>query len=83
MTDKEKEVVTWAFNLAHAVTAGESNLPKPMIYAINMLQDAVHELANERKERIAEGCSAEFLEYERKYWEDVRAKLSGKAEGND
>jgi hypothetical protein len=79
MTDKEKEVITWAFNLAHAVTAGESNLPKPMIYAINRLQDAVYELAKERNEHLAVGCSTEFLEFECKYWDGVRARLSGKA----
>lgn len=75
MTRNEKNVITWAFNLAHAVTAGESNMPRPMIYSINKLQDAVHELAEERGISVADGCSRKFLEYDKKFWEDVKAKI--------
>lgn len=75
MTDKEKDVITWAFNLAKSVTAGDYGLPRPMNMAINGLQDAVHALASERGIYIPDGCSKEFLEKEKAYWDGVKAQL--------
>lgn len=76
MTDKEKKVVEWAFNLAHAIVSGDYRLPKPMNIAINSLQDAVWDLVKERGwQSPKDGCSHEFLEEEKKYWQEVEEKV--------
>jgi len=76
MTDKEKDVITWAFNLTRSITAGDYGLPRPMNMAINGLQDAVHALASERDISISDWCSKEFLEKEKAYWDGVKAQLT-------
>lgn len=75
MTDKEREVIEQAFNLAHSIVAGDYKLPRPMCVAINSLQDAVHELATERNCSVADGCSKVFLDIESEYWKELEEKL--------
>ena len=76
MTKVEDNVIQWACNLTEAIVAGNPKLPKPMIIAINSLQDAVWDLVNERGWKSPkDGCSPEFLEKEKAYWEDVENKL--------
>lgn len=79
LTDKEKAVIEWAFNLAHSIVAGDYKLPKPMNYAINNLQDAVHDLAKERGMSIKDGCSKEYLGFHEGYWSALEENLKGKA----
>ena len=79
LTENEQNVLTWAFNLAHSIVAGDYKLPKPMCYAINNLQDAVHDLAKERGVSIEDGCSKEYLGFHKGYWAAVGEKLTGKA----
>lgn len=79
MTDKEKAVIQWAFNLTDAIVAGDYRMPEPMNVAINSLQDAVFELATERgMHNPKEGCSKEFLEREEKFWHDVENSIKAK-----
>ena len=81
MTKAEENVVQWACQLAEAVVGGTYHLPRPMNIAINSLQDAAWDLAKERGwQSPKDGCSAEFLEEEKKYWQEVEDKLRGKAE---
>lgn len=76
MTKAEEEVVQWACNLAEAIVAGTYSLPAPMNIAVNSLQDAVWDLVKERGWKSPEdGCSHEFLKYEKKYWHEVENKL--------
>lgn len=79
LTKNEQNVLTWAFNLAHSIVAGDYNLPKPMCYAINNLQDAVHDLAKERGVSIKDSCTKEYLAFHEGYWAAVGEKLTGKA----
>ena len=79
LTDKEKAVIQWAFNMAHSIVAGDYKLPKPMCYAMNNLQDAVHDLANERGVSIKDGCSKEYLGFHDGYWSALEESLKGKA----
>ena len=79
LTDKEKAVIQWAFNLAHSIVAGDYKLPKPMCYAINNLQDAVHDLAKERGMSIKDGCSKEYLGFHDGYWSALEENLKGRA----
>lgn len=80
LTDKEEKVIQSAFNLADSIVAGDYHLPNPMCRAINEIQDAVHELANERGISIAEGCSEEYLGYSKGYWACVEDRLKGRTE---
>lgn len=76
MTKAEENVVQWACQLAEAIVAGTYGLPKPMNIAINSLQDAVWDLVKERGwQSLEDGCSHEFLEEEKKYWQEVEDKL--------
>ena len=75
MTDKEREVIQWAFNFAHSIVAGDYHLPKPMNYTMNNLQDAVHGLANERGISIEDGCTDGYLSFHKEYWDGVETKL--------
>lgn len=76
MTKAEENVVQWACNLAEAIVAGDHRLPRPMNIAINSLQDAVWDLADERGWMSPkDGCSAEFLEEKKQYWQEVEDKL--------
>lgn len=77
LTKNEQNVLTWAFNLAHSIVAGDYKLPKPMCYAINNLQDAVHDLAQERGISIKDGCTKEYLAFHEGYWAAVDEKLKG------
>jgi hypothetical protein len=79
LTENEQNVLTWAFNLTHSIVAGDYRLPKPMCYAINNLQDAVHDLAKERDISIKDGCTKEYLAFHEDYWAAVGEKLTGKA----
>ena len=78
LTENEQNVLTWAFNLAHSIVAGDYKLPKPMCYAINNLQDAVHNLANERGVSIKDCCTKEYLAFHEGYWAAIGEKLAGK-----
>ena len=81
MTKAEENVVQWACQLAEAIVGGTYHLPRPMNIAINSLQDAAWDLAKERSwQSPKDGCSAEFLEEEKKYWQEVEDKLRRKAE---
>lgn len=83
MTEKEENVIKWAFNLATSVVAGDYNLPRPMNIAINGLQDAVWELSREMGlENVRAGCSKEFLRKEDEYWDEVREMLRKEAEND-
>lgn len=77
LTDNEKKVIQWAFNLTHSIVAGDYKLPRPMCYAINNLQDAVHDLAQDRGISIKDGCSDEYLGFHDGYWKGVEDKLKG------
>ena len=77
LSDNEKNVITWAFNVAHSIVAGDYKLPKPMCYAINNLQDAVHDLAKERGVSIKDGCSKDYLGFNEGYWKGVEEHLKG------
>lgn len=72
LTKNEQNVLTWAFNMAHSIVAGDYKLPKPMNYAINNLQDAVFDLAKERGVSIEDGCSKEYLGFHRGYTEAMK-----------
>lgn len=81
LTEREQNVLTWAFNLAHSIVAGDYNLPKPMNFAINGLQDALWELVEERgMDDLNSGCSPDFLKLNDEYWNIVREKLGGRDE---
>ena len=74
LTSEEENVITWAFNFAHSIVAGDYHLPKPMCYAMNNLQDAVWELAKDRHVSIEDGCSKEYLAFHKGYWDGVKEK---------
>ena len=75
MTENEKKVIEWAFNLTHSIVAGDYKLPKPMCYAINNLQDAVFELAKERGISVESECSQDYLGFQKGYRQAVEAQL--------
>jgi hypothetical protein len=76
MTKNEEEVIQWACHLAEAIVAGSYGLPRPLNIAVNTLQDKVWDLAKERGWKSPkDGCSPEFLEEEKKYWQEVEDKL--------
>lgn len=75
LTDAEEDVIRWAFNLAYSTVAGDWRLPMPMWCAVNSMQDAVHELARERKMSLKAGCSEEFLGYYDKHYADLEKKI--------
>ena len=77
LTDNEKLVIQWAFNMTHSIVAGDYHLPKPMIYAMNYLQDAVWELAKERHISVIDGCSKDYLGFQDGYWKGVKEHLKG------
>lgn len=75
LTENEQNVLTWAFNLAHSIVAGDYHLPKPMNYALNNLQDAVFDLAKERGVSIEDGCSQDYLGFSEGYKQAVEEQL--------
>ncbi len=75
LTDCEQKVIQCAFDMSHSILAGDYHLPRPMICALNNLQDAVHELANERKMSIVDGCSKDFLQQKEDYLAEVHLKM--------
>ena len=79
LTENEKNVITWAFNIVHSVVAGDYHLPKPMTYSINNLQDAVWELAKDRHVSIEDGCSKDYLAFNKGYWDGVKERLEKEA----
>ena len=80
MTKAEENGVQWACQLAEAIVAGTYGLPRPMNIAVNSLQDAVWDLVKERGwQSPKDGCSREFLEEEKKYWQEVEDKLKNKS----
>ena len=83
LTENEQNVLTWAFNLVHSTVAGDYKLPKPMCYAINMLQDAVHDLAKERGVSIKDLCSKEYLAFNEGYWAAVEEKFTERQSNDD
>lgn len=60
MTENEKKVIQWAFNLTEAIVAGDYHLPKPMNIAINELQSAAWDLAKEMGSDPGKLCSEDF-----------------------
>ena len=75
LTKNEKNVIEWAFNITHSIVAGDYHLPSPMNYAINNLQDAVHNLAHERGITIKEGCTEDYLGYSKGYWSGIEERI--------
>ena len=75
LTEKEKNVIEWAFNFVHSIVAGDYHLPQPMNYTMNNLQDAVYALVGERRMTIEDGCSTDYLAFNRGYWDDVKERL--------
>ena len=75
LTPEEENVLTWAFNLAHSIVAGDYHLPKPMCYAMNNLQDAVWKLAKDRHVSIEDGCSKDYLGFNKGYLDGIKEKL--------
>lgn len=78
LTENEKKVIDWAFNLTHSIVAGDYHLPKPMCYSLNNLQDAVHDLAKERGISIKDGCSKDYLGFHEGYWNGIEESLKGR-----
>ena len=78
LTENEKNVIDWAFNFAHSIVAGDYHLPQPMNYTMNNLQDAVFQLAQERGTSISDGCTSEYLGFNKGYWDGVKEKLEGR-----
>lgn len=75
LTENEKNVIVWAFNFAHSIVAGDYHLPSPMNYTMNNLQDAVSQLARERGISIVDGCTSEYLGFNKGYWDGVEETL--------
>lgn len=75
MTKAEEELVQWAFNLTDAIVAGDYKIPRPMIWALNHLQDAAWTVAKERDSTPAGLASEEYLKVKRDYWAEVERKL--------
>ena len=46
-----------------------------MNVAINNLQDAVWDLANERGISVEDGCTAEFGKFKDEFWKGMKEKL--------
>ena len=79
LTESERDVITWAFNFAHSIVAGDYHLPSPMNYTMNNLQDAVFRLAQERGISIEDGCTSEYLGFHKGYWDGVEERLRKQA----
>ena len=79
LTEKERNVIEWAFNFAHSIVAGDYHLPGPMNYTMNNLQDAVYALVGERGMTVEDGCSTDYLAFNRGYWDGVKEKLGKQA----
>ena len=75
LVEAEKKVMECAFNVVHSIVAGDYHLPQPMNYSLNQLQDAVHELASLKKMKVRDGCSHEYLDFHKKYWDNVELNL--------
>ena len=75
LTDKEEKVIERAFNFAHSIVAGDYHLPQPMNFTMNKLQDAVYLLAGERGMTVEDGCSPDYLAFNRGYWDGVKEQL--------
>ena len=75
MTKNEEEVVQWAFNVADSIVAGISNLPTPMVYAINKLQDAAWEVAKERGTTPSSLVSADYKKVHDDYWTNLEREI--------
>jgi len=78
LTENEKKVIDWAFNLVHSIVAGDYHLPKPMNYTMNNLQDAVWDLAKERGISVEDGCTDEYKAFHDGYWKGVEDRLRNK-----
>lgn len=77
LTENEKNVITWAFNLSHSIVVGDYHLPEPMCYAMNNLHDAVSKLAKDRHVSIEDGCSKYYLGFNAGYWKGVNEQIKG------
>lgn len=75
MTDKEKNVIQWAFNLTEAIVAGDYRLPRTVNVAINKLQDAAWELAGERGSTPEKLCSRDFRKELTEYRSSMEKRL--------
>lgn len=78
MTEAEKNVIQWAFNMTDSIVAGTYDIPKPMVYALNQLQDATYDLLNERDAKLKDCISSDYKEFKDKYWKDLEDRISGK-----
>ena len=77
LTENEKLVIQWAFNMVHSIVAGDYHMPRPMCYAINNLQDAVWKLARERHINVKDGCSKDYLGFQDGYWKGLEDQIKG------
>lgn len=80
MTKAEENVIQKAFNMTDAIVAGSYDIPKPMVYALNQLQDSVYDLLNERDAKLKDCISSDFKEFSDKYWKKVDDRLCGRSE---
>lgn len=64
-------IVQRAFDVTDSIVSGEYNIPKPMILAINLLQDAVHEYAREANINVASNVSSDYREFRDSYWKKI------------
>lgn len=82
MTKAEENVIQKAFNMTDAIVAGSYDIPKPMVYALNQLQDSVYDLLNERNIGIKDCISPDYKEFRDKYWKKVENILYGRNVGD-
>ena len=75
LTKAEEKVIQWAFNVADSIVAGNYNIPQPMIFAINRLQDAAWDVAKERGSTPRDLASEEYRKVADEYWGGVYERL--------
>lgn len=74
-TDK---IIQRSIDLTDSIVAGSYNMPKPMTWALNMLQDSVFDYANENDICIKDKLSYEYKQIKDDYWKEVDNKLKKK-----
>lgn len=68
-------VIQRAFDVTDSIIAGDWNIPKPMVLALNLLFDAVSDYAREANINVASSVSFDYKEFRDLYWEDLKNKL--------